>query len=252
MTVNDDVTVCLKAFERPACLRRAVQSVRDYYPDVHILVADDSHNPVLVPGVDEWLFLPFDTGLSFGRNRMVEHVKTKYMFLMEDDAYFYENTRLEEQLEVMEQTDIDILGITVVDTPDMYVHPNGYLIFIRGETGYSVLGYHDEIAGCYVCDLVENIFMARTASLQAFEGWDEALKIHEHGDFFLRAKGQLKVAFMPWPRILHEHIDDARYVSFRRGRSKKFAAMFFAKYGVTSWNSDGMGVPKWAEKSRSS
>ncbi len=248
MTVNDAVTVCIKAFERPACLNRAVESVRDFYPDVEILVADDSEKPALMPGVTNYV-LPFDTGLSFGRNRMVERVKTPCFYLMDDDTYFYDETDLDVMLDTLERTDIDILGMTVIDTPKMYVHPNGYLIFIRGDVGYSMLGDHGEEGGALLCDLVENAFMARTASLRAFEGWDEALKIHEHGDFFLRAKGRLKVAFLPGPRVYHEHIADARYRTFRRGaRSKTFAAMFFAKYGVTEWRSDAMGVPKWAGK----
>jgi len=248
MNVNDAVTVCIKAFERPDCLKHAVESVRDFFPDVRIIVADDSEKPPMMGGVDNFV-LPFYTGLSFGRNRMVERVRTKYMFLMEDDAYFNEETKLEAVLDVMEQTDFDILGITVVDMPDGHQHPNGYMIYLRGDYGYSDSGSYGEEAGCSLCDFVENIFMARTAALQAFEGWDEDLKIHEHGDFFLRAKSKLKVAAMIGPRIMHEHLEDARYASFRRGgRSRQFAEMNFKKQGVIGWRSTVMKQPNWVKQ----
>jgi len=217
--------------------------VREFYPDVRVLVADDSASPPMIPGVQN-LVLPYDTGLSFGRNRMVERVETPFMFLMEDDAFVCDETDMERMLGIMERTDIDILGLTVVDMPKGFVHPNGYMIYIRGQYGYSELGSYGELEGCSICDFVENIFMARTSSLQAFEGWDERLKIHEHGDFFLRARGQLKVAFLPEPRIHHEHIEDPNYTKFRRGaRSHKYRDRFFGKYSVVDWISADMGVP---------
>lgn len=245
MTVNDAVTVCIKAFERPACLKRAVESVRDFYPDVKIMVADDSEKPAMLPGVTNYV-LPFDTGLSFGRNRIIERVKTPFMFLMEDDAYFSEETDLESLRDAMRRTTFDILGVTLVEMPKKEAHPSGYHLYIRGDCGYFCPGNRGEQQGYPIYDYVPNVFMARSARLRWFKGWDEQFKICEHRDFFLRAKGRLLVGAMQSVAIMHEHIEDTRYRKFRRGsRVHHFWGLLCKKHRITHWHNNIQPHSPW-------
>ncbi len=64
-----------------------IKSIKKFYPSLHNIVADDSKSPVHRPDV-EYHVLPFDSGLSKGRNFLVKKVKTSYFLLLDDDFCF--------------------------------------------------------------------------------------------------------------------------------------------------------------------
>ena len=41
-TINEKVTIIIKTLRRHSCLDRLVKSIRKYYPDISIIIADDS------------------------------------------------------------------------------------------------------------------------------------------------------------------------------------------------------------------
>ena len=65
----------IKTFERPAKLKRLVDSIRRLYPGLTIIVVDDSRHPRNLPEVEN-INLPFDSGVSAGRNAGVKAVGT--------------------------------------------------------------------------------------------------------------------------------------------------------------------------------
>lgn len=74
------VTLIIKTFEREPCLLPYIKSVREFYPGLRILVADDSRQ---IAETEEamsainnlsYFALPFDTGVSAGRNFLLDHV----------------------------------------------------------------------------------------------------------------------------------------------------------------------------------
>jgi len=95
-----DVTIVIKTFLRPRALDRLLHDIKRYYPAVKVYVADDSDKPQIRKDVDEYFVLPFESGASYGRNYMIDRVKTKYIMLLDDDTIFTENTKIEWALEV--------------------------------------------------------------------------------------------------------------------------------------------------------
>jgi glycosyltransferase involved in cell wall biosynthesis len=213
--IDRNLTAVIKTFERPKELRRLVKSIRRFYPNIKIIVVDDSENPSNIDGV-ETIAMPFDSGVSAGRQEALKHVRTKYLLLLDDDYVFYRKTILESSLEQMEKnTKIDILGGARVDLPfyrtlDYFgtgLHPTG---MNSCRPAGSVIG------GFRVQDKVANFYIARTESIKQI-GWDERLKRLDHADFFTRAKGKLVTVFNPGFRVLHAQTPYRRtYMRFRK------------------------------------
>ena len=108
--VNTKLTAIIKTFERPETLKRLLSSIKRTYPKMQVIVADDSKIPLYYEGV-ETLILPYDSGVSLGRQRALEAVKTPYVLLLDDDFIFYHDTKLEAAMQKMEQNlQIDIMG----------------------------------------------------------------------------------------------------------------------------------------------
>ena len=89
-----NVTAIIKTFERPESLDNLIRSIRPFYPDLQIIVADDSLNPQPRSDV-RYLPLDHDVGLSAGRNALLASVETPYFLLLDDDLEFTKDTRIE-------------------------------------------------------------------------------------------------------------------------------------------------------------
>ena len=72
-----EVTIAIKSFLRPCTLDACIYSIRKFYPDIGIHVADDGNMNKAPLGVNRLYQLPFDSGVSIGRNFLVE---VKYKF----------------------------------------------------------------------------------------------------------------------------------------------------------------------------
>ena len=95
------VTLIIKTFEREPCLLPYIKSVREFYPGLRILVADDSRQ---IAETEEamsainnlsYFALPFDTGVPAGRNFLLDHVRTPFFIVSDDDNRFSNQTKLE-------------------------------------------------------------------------------------------------------------------------------------------------------------
>lgn len=208
------LTAVVKTFERPKILKRLVKSVRRFYPELPMIVADDSENPIELEGV-ETVILPYNSGVSAGRNAGMELVKTPYVLLLDDDFIFFRHTRLEPVLEAMDQNpEIDLIGGEVVNLPFFqmgdYRRAN-----LFPTTAESIHPPGSRIGGLEVFDKVANFFIARTDRLKLIE-WDPALRLLEHADFFTRAKGVLTTVYDPDFKVLHAQTRfDRKYMEHR-------------------------------------
>jgi GT2 family glycosyltransferase len=243
--VTRDVTVIMKTFQRPRTAKLAVQQLRRRYPAVRLLVADDSRIPLELddPGV-RLLRLPFDSGISRGRNLMLSQVETEYFLLMDDDHFFNRRTKLERMLRILERERFDILACHVhfrrlterwFQKRELF----DFFMNLRLEDGtlHHLADYHEVGRDYRVCDLVENFFLARTQSVRAMGGWDDRFKILEHVDFFLRAQRQgLKVGYTPRCAVDHVHIRKERispdYAPFRIDRRPEFRRLLIETHGI--------------------
>lgn len=209
-----------------------------------------------------YLNLPFDTGLSEGRNVLVNHVSTDYFLLCDDDYVFESRTDLDRALEVLKENKLDIVGgeyYNYVNIPNLKVfvrqitHPFRLLRFFlhrykrSAYIGNFVMKDKDcELQVSYLppekeitrCDLVNNFFIAHTATVRSMGGWDKELKMGEHEDFFLRAKQKgLQVAFLAnfgtghYPAI---PVKNSAYDQYRV-RAADFKRRFVKKHGFVNY-----------------
>lgn len=213
-SLDGELTVLVKTFERPAIVARLVASVRAQYPTLPIVVVDDSRLPRPLPGV-ETITLPFDSGVSAGRQAGLDRVRTRYVLVVDDDFVFYRGTRLAPAVARLDRNpQIDILGGALVDLPQLRVRrpPFGNIFATTAE---PVLPIGSHVGGLVVCNKVANFYVARTERLRLV-GWDPALKRIDHADFFTRAFGVLVTVFDPQLRCFHAQTPfDAAYMAHR-------------------------------------
>lgn len=235
VNVSEKVTAIIKTFERPHCLDMLIKSIKKFYPGLPIIVADDSKAPI--PRTDvEYHVLPFDSGLSIGRNFLVKQVKTPYILILDDDQCFINETKIECFLDVLENSDIDIVGGRFIQTNGVR---NSQAVFeiIEKELILKPNPYGTE-NGVELYDNVANFFLAKTDKLQNHP-WDDRLKLGEHWDFFLSHKGKIKVAMHPEIFVFHtEDRSNDEYNQYRNREFEFFRQMFMEKHGLLQIRSE--------------
>lgn len=194
------VTIATKTFLRYDKLKDLIDSIRQYYPTVTIVIADDNEHPQPVTGPHiEHYIMPFGKGWFAGRNLAVSQVTTKYVLWVDDDFIFTANTKLETMVDVLEKTTLDLVGGAVREVTG-YTATYRHTLSVEegGEDGDCLhirRGYHHVIEGfpnCVVADAVINFFMGRTDKVRQV-GFDPRLSRHGHLEFFIDALGSLHV-----------------------------------------------------------
>jgi glycosyltransferase involved in cell wall biosynthesis len=199
--VNTSVTALIKTFERPNELQRLVSSIRRFYPEMRIIVVDDSRNPTSLEGC-RTVSMEYDSGVSAGRQKGLSLVETEFFLLLDDDFVFYRKTDLEPAVhQLAGEPNIDIMGGQVVDLP-LYRSTDFLRSALFATSRQAILPLGSKIAGLTVHDKVANFYLARTDSVRRV-GWDMHLKHLDHNDFFSRARGILITVFNPAFRVLH-------------------------------------------------
>src|SRR5690348_5662123 len=100
-----NLALAVATIERPAVVQRLVRSVRAYFPDMPILVADQSRR--IEPMLSfyrskrvEVIPMPFDTGVTASRNRLVHSVESEFFVLCDDDFIFDSRTSFDDALAI--------------------------------------------------------------------------------------------------------------------------------------------------------
>jgi len=112
-TIKEDTTFMVSTCFRPLALHDLLQSLRTHYPETPIIIADDSDEPYpgIAKGYDPVTYLTpgsglpeleidEETGETVGHgaplcyNYMLDHIKTKYVVLLDDDFVFTERTNI--------------------------------------------------------------------------------------------------------------------------------------------------------------
>ena len=237
---SEDISLIAKTFERPECLKQLLDSIREQFGSTYpVLVADDSTEPYrdeilneYGDIVTEYIVLPFNTGVSAGRNALLERVETEYFVLNDDDFFYGPMTRLDQAVSVLNAHSFDILGGPLLEKRRRYILPqipkrisdffhlyqdrwihNSWVASIAPtDDGGVAVSNHAVRALPHTCDLILNFFVARTAAVRdVVGGWDPALKsIGEHWEFFYRCKkARLKVGFTDQFSAYHHAIEDS-------------------------------------------
>jgi hypothetical protein len=233
--INDVVeqcTVIVKSFQRFDCLGRFLTSLWKHYPGIYVIVADDSlrlgeEYPQKVSEIQQnpaitWLQLPFDSGLSHGRNEAVKLAQTPCVVLCDDDYVVNEKTRLERMLAVLwERPRISLVGGLVEEEGRTKNWVGKYLIRNRKLTVSKLSPKHSIAGGVKYreTNVCWNFFVARTDSLLRVP-WDPELKIAaEHVDFFIsRFRSGERSAYTPESCVEHRKSRHPEYTAFRDRR----------------------------------
>jgi glycosyltransferase involved in cell wall biosynthesis len=266
-TRNEHISILIKTFERKGSLIRLLRSLEKAGCRLPILIADDSKYPYQKEIISRFSSLdihyntlPFDCGLSAGRNALLEKTRTPFFLLFDDDFAWHKKTDLAVALKIMEEQQLDIGGGTffnllsantvrrlarILLTPSLawryynqiplesaYI---GNFIIENKDCTLNISNKQPEDSLFCSCDLVNNFFIGRTASIRKIKGWDENLKVGEHEDFFLRAKlDGLKTAFLPGFVIKHYPVSDKNYLAFRE-RAVEFKTLFIQKFSFNTY-----------------
>lgn len=109
MTILNLLTIGIKTINRPLCLNNCLENIRKLYPLIKIIVGDDSsekfksiNKEIITKYNADLIDIPYNSGLSIGRNLIVDAVKTKYFLTLDDDNYINENTKIIDILEFLE------------------------------------------------------------------------------------------------------------------------------------------------------
>jgi len=242
-----DTTAVLISFLRPEFTIECVRSLYEQYPKIKILVADNAeYNNKLCEDLKQYgakyILMPFDSGVCFARNRLVELVDTEFVLVGDDDFFYTETAKVKEMRDFLKgHKDFTLIGGRVFE--------KGKVLNYQGDIGIfpDHLEYTNlEIDECIKdkksglkykkCDITFNFFVARVESIRTLP-WDQKIKVaFEHSDWFISLKkAKRKVAFTPDAVVVHkpEHIqlDQAQiryYSSYRMRRSDQ--THFFRKH----------------------
>ena len=210
-----NLTAIIKTFQRPAVAQRLVDSIRTRYPSLPILIADDSEEDHQYAGAN-LLRLPFNVGLSAGRNRLLEAVETEYFLLLDDDHVFNENPNLEKWLLALEDNGYDLLAGFVVEFREVKAAFYGTFELVDGSHLLMHREQHlrDE-NGILQCHYTPNFFIAKTKQIKELGAWKEELKLEEHWEFFYRVYQKIKIGYYPAVSVDHRRETSESYSKFR-------------------------------------
>ncbi|XP_030649686.1 beta-1,4 N-acetylgalactosaminyltransferase 2-like, partial [Chanos chanos] len=238
--INTQVTVATKTFLRYKELNVLIESIRKYYKDIKIIIADDSLNPERVNGSNiERYIMPPAQGWFAGRNLAVSQVTTKYFLWVDDDFQFNSETKIESFVEIMEAVpELDIVGGAVNNNQFYFklvyesgdMEEGGCLSRVFNTTHQALPSYPH----CSLVDGVVNFYLARTDSVRRV-GFDPVLNRVAHSEFFMDGLGELLVASCGNIKIGHQaQVNHNTYSEYRTQKKtderRKLAHHFFKNH----------------------
>lgn len=240
-----DLTAIVISFLRPAYTIACIETLREHYPGIKILVGENGEYEKELAKVCEkvgakYIKLEYDSGVCQGRNSLMAHVETKYVLVGDDDFFYDEKTGVDKMRLLLEsQEQIDLIGGRVrengiVRNYQGSIDRKGRMIINRPIDVENAEYTSDAHSGLrwIKTDLVFNFFVARTERIKHIP-WDDQIKVaYEHESWFIDLqKAGLFVAFSPEPIVEHKpmHLRDAveksaqhpTYKAFRMRRTDK-------------------------------
>lgn len=225
--------------QRPHTAQRLINSVRAYFPEMPIYVADQSEptdemRSYYARTNCEVAWMDFDVGVCASRNAAVAMVKEPYFILCDDDFYFGPETNFDTGLKILDSTpDIGIVGGRLFDrfvlnsgtsTGDRfwellfnYDRDKGKLLTVPVHY-FAPEPQYAEGVEYFECDAVMNFAVFRTDIFEDCIQWDPRFKSNgEHEDFYLNFKmnGKHRVVYTPTIVAYHNHPVQPKYQKFR-------------------------------------
>ena len=209
------VTMAVKTFKRPDVARRLVRSARTVF-DGRIVVADDSPAPMSFadPLVDV-IAMPFNSGVSVGRNAALDAVDTEFVLVTDDDLVFTAATDVDAaRRRLQAYPEIDVVGFVRVELPRWMAYDFGPDALFGGHRE-PLRSWGALVGGLPVRLKIEQTYLARTEAIRRVR-WDPQIRMVDHADFFSRAAGEIVVVLDPAIRAYHARTPfDPEYTRYR-------------------------------------
>jgi GT2 family glycosyltransferase len=256
------LALAFATIERPQVAQRLVRSVRKYFGDLPIYVADQSRQVTAIASFYEQydvrlLRMPYDVGVTASRNRLAHEIQEDYFILSDDDFVFGPRTRFDDALHILAtQPEIGVVGGRLYDFGWNEEWVRNWELFLEYDRQqkilfsipiYELAPRAREVGGIrfFLCDAVLNFAVFRRSMFAEGVQWDERFKSNgEHEDFFLNLKinSPFKVAYLPTMVAYHHHPEEYRaYISRLRERNEGWKR-FFEKWGLEQHIEFGLGV----------
>ncbi len=228
--LNNEVTVCIKTFIRPECLKRLIDSIRIFYPSIKIIIGDDSfknqktnriwkNNPFKNDKNIEYYKLPYDTKAAYGRNFIISKVKTKFVFVTDDDHVFTEDTKIEHLYKALQDVPYASIAAGTVGDGNNYT-----LSYFKVDRKMYSLKEHLGIHNGYKSYMsLQTLYLAKVEDILKNNGYNQNLHTGQHSEFNIRMfYNGLVQLHVPSVKCLHKHPSDethSEYNSKRKNRS---------------------------------
>ena len=248
---DSKIAIGIKTFMREEMLFKTLDSIEKYFPYTHkIYIADDGpisnekeyrYQRLEVKG-HTVIRLPFDSGLSLGRNEIINRMEEEYILMMDDDICLTDGDSIEKMKQVLDSED-DIglcAGMIYYENSGECFGGNAYSRGLMLEINKGVLYRHSskgrlaKMNGILFnyAEQVANCFLAKREVFKSIS-WDNRIKIEfEHMDFFLNLKRtKWKVTVCLDTKLTHSHQFELDPV-YNRHRLSAPVQYFYAKHGI--------------------
>ena len=232
-----ELTFVIKSFLRPRAVTRCVGSILRAYPGVKVIVVDDGDSlPDGLPSCIRTITLPFDSGISLGRNIGVAAVETPYCVLADDDTVLDLRTDIRLLVEGLQEE----IGGRQVDLCAGSIRVRGggsqadwFGNFRQeGSTLRIVPPTVTTPEGREVCELALNWFAARTESLRDHP-WDPYYKVGEHLGYFYDYRRDLVITHDTRVLVTNTHARSSPAYVRARGRAAKYRRRWLRDRGFS-------------------
>lgn len=226
------IDFCITTLDRYAHLEQLIDSIFKYYPNARITVADQSKNidyHFYMNREVSLISLPYDCGLSYARNKLVECTKRPYILILEDDFLFTEDTKVEKLLTLSEKYDIIGGGVYRKDYRipfEFYFEKRGNELWQipDGDKWQEYKGITYKETGCILNFALFNRRVFKDVQ------WDNRLKLREHQHFFYRV--HKKIAFTDEVKIIDNKGKQSNEYKALKGRDE-FWKIAMEDLGIT-------------------
>lgn len=191
-------------------VKRNMESLWRWY-SVHIIIADDGprdltsdYQKYCFEKECTYMYLGFDRGLSFKRNRLAEAATSDLVFFCDADVVWTKNTDLLEAMKVFSKG-ASIVGFTYKNSRKNW---HGKLWNCNNRVclcGTQKKVWLDDNQRCFKTDITENIFLTSRQFILNHP-WNETLKVYEHSSHFYSIKQNSKAVIVQCDDLEANHL----------------------------------------------
>jgi len=237
------VGIIYTTFLRNELAEQTIESIQpSLNKDVYLFIGDQNkeNNKCLPSPKCKFTFyypLPYDCGLSYSRNFLVnraEELRCEYCLLTADSICFVNNYDFSPHINFLKEKDSRaIIGFEILNRQSYE-----YDLELSNKFDKFVLiePRRPKINNYQPCDIVRNFFIAKTSVLKEIK-WDNNLGLCEHEDFFYRLKQKGYEVF--YTNELHASYLDHKPEEYKKMRNRLYGE--FKDRLKNKYNLDNIG-----------